>query len=79
MDLISYYDLLTMLKDGNIPRYVKRHILHYSKLYEWSEEDTTYLLHESEETDQNFTLYLIESYLDMTTLDKTIEVIEEEK
>lgn len=77
MKLISYYDLLGMIKDGNIPKTIKvqLHNVTYSKMYKAvydGEEFTNYYLIGDE--DGNYKNYLIECFWEESTFDKCIEI-----
>lgn len=73
---ITYYELLTMMKDGNIPKKIIRHIYKSSEVYFYSEDDRCYLLKDESKQNQNFKPYLNETFTDMGMItDREIEVL----
>ena len=77
MKLISYYDLLGMIKEGNIPKTIKVQLCNvtYSKIYKAvydCKKFTNYYLIGDE--DDNYKNYLIECFWEESTFDKCIEI-----
>ena len=80
--LISYYDLLTLLKDNKHPKEV---MLHYDKknklLYKWDAEDG-YIVKDakryfwSEKVKRYFDYYLSDTFLDIDRFNEKIEIID---
>lgn len=65
--MISYYDLLGMIKEGNIPKKVK----HKNRIYKWTENSYYY-------NDDNFDA-LLDMFDDKDMFENNIEIIEEYK
>ena len=65
--MISYYDLLGMIKEGNIPKKVK----HKNRVYKWTENSYYY-------NDDNFDA-LLAMFDDKDMFENNIEIIEEYK
>lgn len=80
--LISYYDLLTLLKDNKHPKEV---MLHYDKknklLYKWDAEDG-YIVKDakryfrSREQKAYFEFYLSDTFLDRNRFTNKIEILD---
>ena len=66
--MISYYDLLTMIKSGNVPKKV----IFFGCVYEWTGNSYIY---ESENDYPHLSDYFLEGKM----FDKVIEIIEENK
>lgn len=86
--MISYYELLGMIKEGNIPNKIKVHITSYtSKVYvRQNDLDLSFshyrldCLDDNKETvDDNYHYYLAEDFLESTMFYETIEILEDEK
>lgn len=81
-DLISYYDLLTLLKDNKQPKEVMLHQNKEQKLcYKWDAENgyivknaKVYL--RSQELKNFFDLYLSDTLLDIDRFTKKIEILD---
>ena len=65
--MISYYDLLGMIKDGTQPKQIK----YYDKIYKWGYSNYVYI-------DDN-TKYLVANINEINMFKKNIEIIEEDK
>ena len=82
MKLISYYDLLGMIKVGNIPNKVYLHRLHKKVAYikdvdVVSNELTGNMLdNPNKDQDENFKYYLGECFLESSVFDECIEIKE---
>ena len=80
--MISYYELLGMIKEDKAPRKIRVHLISTPKIYKKDddiEEYCYYVIDDDEETNENYKYYLTESYLESMMFDKNIEIIEEEK
>jgi len=82
--MISYYELLGMIKEGNIPNKIKVHLTPCtSKIYvredDLDESFSYYRLDEREEEDENYRDYLAECFLESSMFDETIEILDEKK
>lgn len=82
-ELISYYDLLGMVKEGNIPKYVyyvddfgEKYL--YKSEY-WSDEFLGYTLVGEEQKELDIYQYLGENFLEPQMLEKNILIGEETK
>lgn len=83
---ISYYELLGMVKEKNIPNevYVKlqRGLKTVKYVAEYDLIDASlncFTIFNAEEEDENYHYYLTECFIEMSIFDKCIEIIEEEK
>ena len=85
MKTISYYELLKMIKDGNIPKKVNYKITGYLENYveytaQYDGNDFThYELTNRHREDENIHFYLNENYLESDMFDESILIIEEKK
>jgi hypothetical protein len=82
--MINYYELLGMIKEGNIPNKIKVHLTPCtSKIYvredDLDESFSYYRLDKREKEDENYRDYLSDCYLETTALDETIEILDEKK
>lgn len=83
--MISYFELLEMIKKGNIPKKVNYKISGYIKTYvEYTaqydrDEFTHYELTNHHREDENIHFYLNENYLESDMFDESILIIEEDK
>ena len=84
-DYISYYELLTMVKEGNIPKLLILHLVpnksvEYVPDYDYvSDKLVGYEILNDKDEDENYRYYLVDCFLESTMFDKVIEIIEEEK
>ena len=82
---ISYYELLTRIKEGNIPQLLILHLVptksvEYISDYDYiNSEFIGYEISKDEEADENYSYHLGDCFLESTMFDKVIEIIEEEK
>ena len=82
---ISYYELLTMVKEGNIPQLLILHLVptksvEYVPDYDYvSDKLVGYEILNDKDEDENYRYYLVDCFLESTMFDKVIEIIEEEK
>lgn len=78
--MISYYELLTMVKENNIPNEIRVKLTPgSSRVYvrENDLEDTFnfYHLKNAKEGNEDYSYYLSECYLESSMFDKTIEIL----
>lgn len=82
---ISYYELLTRIKEGNIPPKIILHLVptksvEYISYYDYiNSEFFGYKILKDEEADENYSYHLVDCFLESAMFDKVIEIIEEEK
>lgn len=85
MKIISYYELLKMIKDGNIPKKVNYKITGYLEDYveytaQYDRNDFThYELTNHHREDENIHFYLNENFLESDMFDESILILEEQK
>lgn len=81
--MISYYELLGMIKEDKAPNKIKVHLTSIPQVYvrEDDLDDTFsyYGLEEEEKEDSDYHYYLAECFLESDMFEKNIEIIEEEK
>lgn len=80
---ISYYELLGMIKEGNIPQKieVKFSTLSYSRTYYASydiNEFSNYFLLEAEDGDEKYEVYLSNCFLESDMFDKCITILDDD-
>ena len=84
-DYISYYELLTMVKEGNIPPKIILHLVpnksvEYISYYDYADSEFIgYEILKDEDEDENYSYHLVDCFLEGTMFDRVIEIIEEEK
>lgn len=79
--MISYFELLQMIKVGNIPKKVKLHFCGTTKEYcaDYDIDDFShYELCNKKEKDEDYKFYLSECFLESDMFDKSIEIVENE-
>lgn len=78
---ISYYELLGMIKDGNIPKriYVKLPQLSYGVNYIAIYDNGDFSHYYAEEDDINYKSYLSECFLENDMFGRFIQVLDEEE
>lgn len=79
--MISYYELLGMIKDGNIPKKIKLHMCGTTRIYvaDYDDEDfSNYCLENINDKSNDFRCYLAECFLESDMFEENIEIIEEE-
>ena len=82
---ISYYELLTMVKEGNIPQLLILHLVptksvEYVPDYDYvSDKLVGYEILNDKDEDENYSYHLVDCFLEGTMFDNVIEIIEEEK
>ena len=82
---ISYYELLTRIKERNIPQLLILHLVptksvEYISDYDYvSDKLVGYEILNDKDEDENYSYYLGDCFLESTMFDKVIEIIEEEK
>ena len=78
--MISYFELLEMIKDGNAPKKIKVSLINTSRFYfaqyDYGEFSFYYL---DGEEDENYRDYLTECFLESQMFDKNIEIINEKE
>ncbi len=79
--MISYYELLGMIKEKKAPNRIKVHLTSKPKIYKarYDDEDFNYYELDDEDDDENYSCYLSDSYLESMMFDETIEILEEDK
>ena len=80
--MISYYELLGMVQEGNAPEKIRVKISStvpriYIAEYDY-EEFNYYRLENEKEEDENYDYYLSECFLESMVFDKCIEILDEE-
>lgn len=84
-DYISYYELLGMIKERNIPPKIILHLVpnksvEYISDYDYANSEFIgYEILKDEEADENYSYHLGDCFLESAMFDKVIETIEEEK
>ena len=83
---ISYYELLGMIKEGNIPNEVLvtlqnglKPVKYFADFDYVDDSLTCYSICDEEEIDENYHNYLTDCFIEMSVFDKCIEIIEEKK
>ena len=81
---ISYYELLGMIKEGNIPERIKACLVGNKEVVYIAEFETEdrllcYMIENENEQDENYHYYLSECLIEYSMFDECIEIIEEEK
>ena len=80
--MISYYELLGMIKEGNIPKKIKLHMCGTTRIYvaDYDGEDfSNYWLENINDESDDFRCYLAECFLESDMFEENIEIIEEDK
>ena len=80
--MISYYELLGMIKEDKAPNKIRVHLASKPLIYKKdddTEEYCFYVLEDKEEENGDYKYYLMESYIESMMFDETIEIIEEDK
>lgn len=80
--MISYYELLGMIKEDKAPKEIRVHLTpETSKLYvrESDIDDTfnCYVIDEDEETSEDYKYYLTDCYIESMMFEKTVEILDE--
>ena len=79
---ISYYELLGMIKEGNIPKRIYVKIASYGMYYvaNYEGEDFNYYeLQDKDVIDENYHVYLSECFLESSMFEKCIQVLDGEE
>ena len=79
--MISYYELLGMIKEGNIPKKIKLHMCGTTRIYvaDYDDEDfSNYCLENINDKSDDFRCYLAECFLESDMFEENIEITEEE-
>lgn len=79
--MISYFELLKMIKENNIPNKIRVNLTPGSSKVYVREDDTDdtfshYYLKDERERNETYKYFLSECYLESTMLDKTIEILD---
>lgn len=78
--MISYYELLGMIKDGKAPSKIKAHLTskprEYRAIYDGGDLGY-YELVNLKENDDEYYRYLMDSFIESMMFDKTIEILDE--
>ena len=80
--MISYYELLGMIKNDNIPKKIKLHMCGTTRIYvaDYDDEDfSNYWLENINDESDDFRCYLAECFLESDMFEENIEIIEEDK
>ena len=80
--MISYYELLGMIKDGNIPKKIKLNMCGTKRIYvaDYDGEDfSDYCLENINDESDDFRCYLAECFLESDMFEEKKEIIEEDK
>ena len=80
--MISYYELLGMIKDDNIPKKIKLHMCGTTRIYvaDYEDEDfSNYCLENINDESDDFRCYLAECFLESDMFEENIEITEEDK
>ena len=73
--MVTFYDILTLIKHGYIPRELELHFYDESAIYYFDEENTTYLLKQIEKECTNFKFYLNECINELDYFEKHFIII----
>lgn len=73
--MISYFDLLGMLKNDTHPLKVKLHLCNKSVVYVYSADDRSYLLKDKKKQSETFCYYMNECLTDKQFLENIIEIV----
>lgn len=79
--MISYYELLGIIKEGNEPKKIKVEIVKGTpEIYkaEYDREDFSYYLLDRPLQNENYRFYLSECFLESNMFDKCITILDEE-
>lgn len=79
--MISYYELLKRIEEGDIPEKIRVHLTNTPRVYkaDYDGSDFSHYFIYDGETDGDYHHYLAECFLESTMFDLNIEIIEEEK
>lgn len=80
--MISYYELLGMIKEGNIPKRIYVKIASYGMYYDANYEGeyfNYYELQDKDVIDENYHVYLSECFLESSMFEKCIQVLDGEE
>ena len=79
---ISYYELLGMIKDGNIPKRLYVKIANYGMYYiaDYDGEEFSFYKRQNKDgVDENYHFYLSECFLESSMFEKCIQALDEEE
>ena len=79
--MISYFDLLELVKNGEAPRKIRVHLtINSSRDYEEVDDMDEFCYYELiGEPDDDYKYYLMESFIESCIFDENIEILEENK
>lgn len=80
--MISYYELLGMIKEDKAPNKIRVHLTSEPRIYEAEydgEDFNCYCLSKNSVEDGDYKCYLADSYLEGMMFDKTIEILGEKE
>ena len=82
--MISYYELLTMVKEGKEPKRIKVYLTSttsaiYCAEYDLDKTFNYYGLENNHENDGNYKYYLGECFLESSMFDKNIEILDKKE
>lgn len=80
--MISYYELLGMIKEGNIPKRLYVKIANYGMYYiaDYDGEEFSFYKRQNKDgVDENYHFYLSECFLESSMFEKCIQVLDEEE
>ncbi len=72
--MISYYDVIGMIKNGNIPKRIRLFIFDKSAVYYFDQENSSYLIEDPSAKNDNFKEYLNECLTDMDYLENKLAI-----
>ena len=80
---ISYYELLGMIKEGNIPERIKACLVGNKEVVYIAEFETEdiligYMIENENEQDENYHYYLSECLIEYSMFDECIEIVKDE-
>lgn len=80
--MISYYELLGMIKEGNIPKRLYVKIANYGMYYiaDYDGEEFSFYKRQNKDgVDENYHFYLSECFLESSMFEKCIQALDEEE
>jgi len=73
--MISFYDLLSLLKNNKHPKEVKLHLCDKAITYVYNKDNGSYLIKYRNQLSQVFDMYLRDCLLDSSSFDNIIEIV----
>ena len=79
--MISYYELLGMIKEDKVPNKIRVHLTSKPRVYEaqYDESDFSHYFIYDGDADEDYHYYLAECFLESSMFDLNIEILKEEK